>query len=338
MALRRVLVSLVLVFALSIPLAGPMVSAAGTDPIASGNYSTIRWDRYFDSSRVEMFAHITKLTGETDSTYDYYNVANYLKQLNGNARYDKGYINTFFGQNYPSRPVELDWAPGFQNPGDNPVSYGINMGTGGVNAAMSWTHHWKGSWRIDSRGDSTAQGSDWHYSHHRDSWRSDSWNQQFNWNTLSHGNAWQVRQGEPLSVWVHSMIKSCQGVAECSWFWPWHDSELQHFHTWNTQSVSDCIEIQMTAATCTGTLPLSLPPLPLAPPLDYFDLDGDMLDGILLGAGPSLHLLPMVNGDGEAVQVPDSEGYGSSVVPINPIHELSSKFLPPELRNLGDLQ
>ncbi len=254
----------------------PLVAGGASDPVASGSYTTIRWASYHDDENVKMMAHVTKLTSENDNTYDYYNIANYLKQKKSSARYDQAHLATYMGQSHSTEPDELDWAPGFASVGGNDVTYSVQAGTGGVNVGMSWTQNWKGSWTIEQQSDADSVDGSIQYEVHQDFFNAPHSETGHDWNTLAQGNAWQVRQGAPVHVFVHSFIKSCDGL-ECSSLWPWHNSELQHFHSWD----ADCEGVTQADAsaddqTCIDTIAINMPPtLKTTPPVDATVFDTD---------------------------------------------------------------
>lgn len=228
----------------------PVSEAGGTTPTTSGSYSTKYWGTYGVRGQVAEFkARIDKLTSETDGTYDYYIVANYMRQTATPNMMDYPNFWTFAGQ--PGwTPDEVDWDPGITSTSSTSVSFGVGASasgpSGSVSVSNSFSHQWCGDWSMPTRASQTTSDG-YQYFQHQEAfavgycWSGEGREQK--WDFISHGTAWKVKQSKAVRFYGQEAIAYCDtGFWSCGWSGPdtWDDSTITFL--WESSSDSGCLQ------------------------------------------------------------------------------------------------
>jgi hypothetical protein len=202
---------------------------------------------------------IGKLTSETNSAYDWYQVSTTLRQLSASDEFT--YANFWIaawelGGTYPNL---ANWAPGVAQYGNSAETVGITAGTSGISMTLSWTHDWRTWWEILEQ-DPQKVDNWWGMLHHEKQYDTDDTTH--DWDSLSFAATFKVTQGNTVGVYVGDTIRWTSGSVFDCWY-PCHQdgpgcSPCKWYQVATSSSGGDC-ELQdgtgilpETPAACDG--------------------------------------------------------------------------------------
>lgn len=246
---------------------GP-ATAQGTDPNCSTGCSPKYNDRYWpatttSSDLMRAFGKIYRMT-ESDSTYDWYHVANTMRQIQSIACYEYPNFWNELGEEQiegSGFPSKVDWAPGVLSVGTGSTTFTISTSGVGGSASTTWGNQWRGNWDIEDEWSRT--GSVYRLDGHQEWFNANNFDWDIGWDRTSFGAAWKTQATPHHGVFLRSAIlyNPDESIANClnaAWFWA--DTDYHWIGIAKEAGDDNCF------TACASTL---LSPIETVPPVGF---------------------------------------------------------------------